>query len=63
MRPHPLRYQPEEVAVLERYLDKAFPLRRRHELLPGRSHPSIQKRLNRMRREKGLLYRVRRDEL
>lgn len=57
------RYQPEEIAVLENYVDRAFPLRRRHELLPGRSYPSIQKRLRKMRELAGTTYRVRRDNL
>jgi len=59
----PLRYQPEEIAVLEQYLDRAFPFRSHSELLPHRGYKSIQKRLNRMRRAHGTLYRVRRDHL
>lgn len=53
-----MRYRPEEIALLEQYLERAFPLRRRQELLPGRSRPSIQKRLTSMRRQAGTLYRV-----
>jgi hypothetical protein len=55
-----IRYQPHELKVLEGYLDLAFPITRRHELLPGRSRPSIQKALTRLRRKRGTLYRVRR---
>lgn len=54
-----MRYRPEEIAILETYLERAFPLRRREHLLPGRSRPSIQKRLNQMRRQAGTLYRIR----
>lgn len=57
------RYRPEEIEVLEAYVEQAFPLRRRHELLPGRSYPSIQKRLRKMREIAGTTYRVRRDNL
>lgn len=53
-------YQPDEIAVLERYLGVAFPFKRKAELLPERSKPSIEKRLNAMRRCAGYLYRVRR---
>jgi len=55
-----ITYQPEEIAVLEQYLEHAFPIRLRHDLLPGRSRPSIQQRLTKMRRNAGTLYQVRR---
>lgn len=54
-------YQPEEVEVLRLYLDRAFPFRRKPEALCKRSQKSIQQRLTRMRREAGLLYRVKRE--
>ncbi len=55
-----LTYQPDEIAVLERYLFDAFPFKRLPELLPRRSRPSVVQRLNIMRRRAGALYRVRR---
>ncbi len=54
-----IRYRPDELALLSEYLDRAFPIRRRHELLPGRSQPSIQRKLTELRSKAGTLYRIR----
>lgn len=51
-------YAPEEIEVLERYIEVAFPYRENP--LPTRSRASITQRLNMMRRRAGVLYKVRR---